>query len=100
MSTVDIATTDTITTIICSGALDLAIVPELRTAIDRAIGLNRPLHIDLRDVPSIDDCAVGIMLGSADRVRTAGHDFSVSANDGVATRLRRLGVDNLLDLRR
>ena len=99
MSTVDIATTDTITNIICSGALDLAIVPEFRTVLDRAISLDHPVHIDLRDVPSIDDCAIGIMLGGADRVRTAGHDFSVSANDGVAARLRRLGVDNLLDLR-
>ena len=96
----DIATTDTITNIICSGALDLAIMPEFHTAIDRAVGLYRALHIDLRDVPSIDDCAVGIMLGGADRVRTAGHDFRVSANDPVASRLRRLGVDNLLDLRR
>ena len=96
----DTATTDTITNIICSGALDLAIVPEFRTVLDRAIGLDHPVHIDLRDVPSIDDCAIGIMLGGADRVRTAGHDFSVRANDPVASRLRRLGVDSLLDLHR
>ena len=82
-------------TIYCEGAVDMAALPALRTAASR---LDGSICVDLRNATTIDDCAVGILLGLAERTRTAGADLTTIAAGTVAERLRRLGVDTLVNL--
>lgn len=82
-------------TIRCEGAIDMAALPALRTAASR---LDGSICIDLRNATTIDDCAVGILLGLAERTRAAGAGLTTIAADAVASRLRRLGVDELVNL--
>ena len=82
-------------TIYCEGAVDMAALPALRTAASR---LDGSICVDLRNATTIDDCAVSILLGLAERTRTAGADVTTIAAGTVAERLRRLGVDTLVNL--
>jgi anti-anti-sigma regulatory factor len=82
-------------TIRCEGAVDMAALPALRTAASR---LDGSICIDLRHATTIDDCAVGILLGLAERTRAAGADLTTIAGGTVASRLWRLGVDTLVNL--
>jgi len=73
----------------------MAALPALRTAAGR---LDGSICVDLRNATTIDDCAVGMLLGLAERTRATGAALTTIAAGTVATRLRRLGVDTLVNL--
>jgi anti-anti-sigma factor len=66
-----------------SGALDLSTVPALQNALTTAI-LEHPattFAVDLDGVESLDDVALGVLLGAAARARRGGGDLVVVASD-------------------
>jgi anti-anti-sigma factor len=68
-----------------SGALDLSTVPALQNALTMAI-LDHPtttIAVDLDGVESLDDVALGVLLGAAARARRAGGDLVIVAGDAA-----------------
>lgn len=85
------------------GGIDLATVPVLHDQLNRLLR-DHPagiVAIDLDAVVSIDDCALGLLLGAAGRARTAGGDVViVASSDRLRERLSVTGFDRAVDVRR
>jgi anti-sigma B factor antagonist len=81
-----------------SGEVDLATVPRLRGALQRAAA-GGSLVVDLDGVHALDDVGLGILVGAAGRARAAGGDLVVVCTDGrLLDLLRRTRVDRALDV--
>lgn len=82
-----------------SGALDLSSVPALQNALTTAI-LDHPaetIAVDLDGVESLDDVALGVLLGAAARARRAGGDVVVvAADESVRQRFALSGFDRAI----
>jgi anti-sigma B factor antagonist len=84
-----------------AGTVDLATVPSLHNALTTAI-LDNPhsaIAIDLGAVESLDDVALGVLLGAAGRARRAGGDLVVIApDDALRRRLALTGFDRAISV--
>jgi anti-anti-sigma factor len=80
-----------------SGEIDLATVPLLHNALNRALnGRTGPgsVVVDLDGVYACDDTALGVLLGAAGRARESGGDLRVVCSAGsLRERLARTGFD-------
>lgn len=66
-----------------SGEIDLATIPDLRTALVKLVG-NNPgsvVAVDLDGVTACDDLGLGVLLGTAGRARETGGDLVVVCTD-------------------
>ena len=85
-----------------SGALDLATVPALVNALTTAI-LDHPattIAVDLDGIDTVDDVALGVLLGSAGRARRGGGDLViVTADESMRQRFALTGLDRAIDVR-
>jgi anti-sigma B factor antagonist len=82
-----------------AGTVDLATVPSLHNALTSAI-LDNPqstIAIDLGAVESLDDVALGVLLGAAGRARRGGGDLVVvTTDDAMRRRLELTGFDRAI----
>lgn len=84
-----------------SGELDLATVPrlhgELASLVAEAAGDADAVVVDLDGVTSLDDTALGVLLGAAGRAREAGGELVVVCNDERLTnRFASTGFDRAI----
>ena len=84
------------TVVALAGTVDLATVPSLHNALTTAI-LDNPqstIAVDLGGVESLDDVALGVLLGAAGRARRGGGDIVViAADEALRQRLTVTGFD-------
>jgi anti-anti-sigma factor len=82
-----------------AGTVDLATVPSLYNALTTAI-LDNPqstVAVDLGAVDSLDDVALGVLLGAAGRARRGGGDLVViTADVALRERLALTGFDRAI----
>jgi anti-anti-sigma factor len=82
-----------------AGTVDLATVPSLHNALTTTI-LDHPratIAIDLGAVESLDDVALGVLLGAAGRARRGGGDLVVVVtDDAMRQRLAVTGFDRAI----
>jgi anti-anti-sigma factor len=87
--------------VVLAGTVDLATVPSLHNALTTAI-LDDPrstIAVDLGAVQSLDDVALGVLLGAAGRARRGGGDLVVVTPDDVLRqRLALTGFDRAIDV--
>ena len=80
-----------------SGDVDLATIPRLADALIKAVDSSTgttPLVVDLDGVVVLDDAALGLLLGAAGRLRTAGRDLVVACTTPTLRhRLARTGFE-------
>ena len=85
--------------VVLTGSVDLSTVPTLQNALARAI-VERPgetVAVDLDAVDTLDDVALGILLGAAGRARRNGGDIViVCANDRLRGRFGLTGLDRAI----
>jgi anti-anti-sigma factor len=85
--------------VVLAGTVDLATVPSLYNALTTAI-LDDPgstVAVDLSAVRSLDDVALGVLLGAAGRARRRGGDLVVvAADDALRQRLAITGFDRAI----
>ena len=75
-----------------TGEVDLATVPRLRGALQRAGGGS--IVVDLDGVDALDDVGLGILVGAAGRARSAGGDLVlVCTDERLLDLLRRTRLD-------
>jgi anti-anti-sigma factor len=84
-----------------TGTADLSTVPALHNALTVAI-VDHPattIAVDLDGVESLDDTALGVLLGAAGRVRRGGGDLVVvTANEAMRQRLALTGFDRAISV--
>lgn len=84
-----------------AGALDLATVPTFRDHLTRTV-VDHPgtiITIDLAEVSSLDDVALGILLGAAGRARERAGDLRiVCTNPRMVSFLQQTGTDRAIDV--
>ena len=77
-----------------AGEIDLATVPQLHSALHRAMHGHTLVIVDLDGVYACDDTGLGVLLGAAGRAREAGGDIAVVCSAGaIRSRLERTGFD-------
>ena len=82
-----------------TGSVDLATVPTLQNALARAIveRAGEVVAVDLDAVDTVDDVALGILLGAAGRARRNGGDVViVCANDNLREKFALTGLDRAI----
>ena len=69
--------------LVLEGEVDLATLPVLHDALTRLVADSpgATVAVDLDGVTSLDDTALGVLLGSAGRARVAGGDLVVVCTD-------------------
>ena len=78
------------------GEIDLATLPQLHNVLARAALEHRgaTIVVDLDGVSACDDAALGVLLGTAGRMRDAAGDLVVVCTHGpMRSRLARTGFD-------
>jgi anti-sigma B factor antagonist len=84
------------------GEVDLASMPTLRQAVDRALGVGAighpgPVAVDLADVDLLDPVCVGVLVAARLRADRAGSPFTVVCPEGrVRDLLAESGVDRIV----
>jgi anti-anti-sigma factor len=89
-------------TISVEGIIDLASVGHLHSALNNTIRKNAGalVIIDLDAVVSIDDCALGVLLGAAATAREQSGDIEVVCNGhAMRDRLARTRLDRAITVR-
>ncbi len=89
------------TVLVVRGDLDLSTVPTLGDQLSRVIQRHAGaiVTIDLDEVTSIDDAAIGVLLGAAAGARRTGGDLRVVAGRrSIRQRLEAVRLDRLIDL--
>ena len=85
--------------VVLTGSVDLSTVPTLQNALARVI-VERPgetVAVDLDSVDTVDDVALGILLGAAGRARRNGGDVViVCANEHLRERFGFTGLDRAI----
>jgi anti-sigma B factor antagonist len=90
------------TVVVCRGAVDLSSVPQLHSALARAIGAapGELVLVDLDEVDALDDAGLGVLLGAAGRARRAGGDLQlVCADPATRAQLAITGADRAVAVR-
>jgi anti-anti-sigma factor len=84
-----------------AGTVDLATVPSLHNALTAAI-LDSPqstIAVDLGAVESLDDVALGVLLGAAGRARRGGGDLVIiTADEALRQRLALTRFDRAISV--
>jgi anti-anti-sigma factor len=82
--------------VVLTGSVDLSTVPTLQNALARVV-VERPgetVAVDLDGADTVDDVALGILLGAAGRARRNGGDIViVCANEHLRDRFALTGLD-------
>lgn len=84
-----------------TGSVDLSTVPTLQNALARAIveRSGEVVAVDLDAVDTVDDVALGILLGAAGRARRNGGDVViVCANDNLREKFALTGLDRAISV--
>lgn len=85
--------------VILSGELDIAVVPELDRALRRAEAESKTVVVDLRDLEFMDCAAAELLLTTHRRIGRAGGRLTVVPGTAeVAWFLTLLGMERQLDL--
>lgn len=88
--------------VVLTGSVDLSTVPTLQNALARAI-VDHPAEtvaVDLDVVDTVDDIALGILLGAAGRARRNGGDVEiVCASDHLREKFAVTGLDRAITVR-
>ncbi len=96
--TLDVRRDEHATTIVATGALDLASAAELRTAAHAASDGAREVVLDLRDLTFIDSSGLGTLLNLRGELRREGVAMVVETEDGPVRRaLESTGLGELLN---
>lgn len=83
----------------CAGALDLSSLPQLSDLLDRHVGVDRSVVLDLDGITVIDATTAGVLIAAAHRQREAGKRFTVvCSNPAILERLTRLGLADAIAL--
>jgi anti-sigma B factor antagonist len=84
------------------GEIDMATIPQLRDRLLRAV-IHNPgaeIGVDLDGVTTLDDTALGVLLGIAARAREAGGDLFLTCTDErILARLERTRLDRAITVR-
>jgi anti-sigma B factor antagonist len=76
-----------------TGEVDLSTVPRLRGALQRA-ALQGSIVVDLDGVDALDDVGLGVLVGTAGRLRSGGGDLVLVCTDArLLELLRRTRLD-------
>jgi anti-anti-sigma factor len=79
--------------------VDVASIPTLHQALNRAIDEATAVALDLDGALLVDDAALGIIVGAAARARRHGVQFSVVCTDQrLRDRLADTRVDRIVDV--
>jgi anti-anti-sigma factor len=82
------------TVLVLSGEIDLATLPKLADALTRLAAVDASVAVDLDGVHVLDDAALGLLLGTAGRMRRRNHDLVVvCSSSGLRERLADTGFD-------
>lgn len=83
-----------------AGEIDVSNAPELRSALDEALGEGaQSLEVDLSQVPYIDSTGIGVLVGLAHRASEVSARLTVShPQPGVARVLTLLGMGDELGI--
>ena len=84
------------------GIADLASLAQLREALATSIDRHRGnvIGVDLDGLAALDDCALGLLLGSAATAREHGGDlFVVCASPAMRDRFERTRLDRAVEVR-
>ena len=82
-----------------SGEIDMATLPQLHSALAASLraGADGSVIVDLDGVYACDDAALGVLLGSAGRIREMGGELVVVCGAGALNdRLARTGFDRAI----
>lgn len=82
----------------CRGRLNMAAVPQLRSAITAAVDNGgKRLVVDLGEVPFVDSSGLGVLVAGLKQARQAGGDLRIAAaGDQVRTVLALTNLDRVL----
>jgi anti-anti-sigma factor len=85
-----------------AGSADLATVPALHNVLATVV-VDHPattIAVDLDGVETLDDTALGVLLGAAGRVRRGGGDLVVvTASEAMRQRLALTGFDRAIQVK-
>ena len=98
---VDATSVEGRTIVVCRGAVDLSTLPQLQSALARALAAapGQPIAVDIDEVDSLDDAGLGILLGAAGRARRGGGDLAiVCSNAATRERLAETGLDRAVSV--
>lgn len=83
-----------------SGDVDLSTLPRLSDALQRAIANgSREIAVDLDGITVLDDAALGILLGNAARLSSAGGSLSIIVtNPRIRAHLHSTRLDEIVTI--
>jgi anti-anti-sigma factor len=85
--------------VVLAGSVDLSTVPTLQNALARAVveHTGEVVAVDLDAVDTVDDVALGILLGAAGRARRSGGDLVVVCrNERLRNQFALTGLDRAI----
>ena len=85
--------------VVLAGSVDLSTVPTLQNALARAVveHAGEVVAVDLDAVDTVDDVALGILLGAAGRARRSGGDVViVCATEHLREKFTLTGLDRAI----
>lgn len=82
------------------GELDLSTLPQLSDLLNKAINQSHQhVALDLDGITVLDDAALGILLGTASRIRTnGGRMYVVCSHPKIVNHLQRTQLDLIIPL--
>ena len=83
-----------------TGDLDLSTLPKVSDLLTKAINATHShLALDLDGITVLDDAALGVLLGTASRIRTnGGQMYVVCSNPKIVDYLQRTQLDRIIPL--
>ena len=97
----DVSEISGVPVIALSGRLDLSTIPTLQNALVRTIAANigRRVAVDLDRVETLDDTAIGVLVGAAGRARGSGGDVvAICSSDALVRRFAITRIDRAIDI--
>lgn len=74
----------------CSGELDVAGAPDLRSALYPLLDAGRDAVVDLGALEFIDSSGIGVLVGAHKRARERGHDIRLRGASGPVDKVLRI----------
>lgn len=94
---VSVSADDRVATVRCSGELDIAGGPTLRSTLDEARQAGLDVVVDLTDLEFIDSSGLGVLVGAHKDAAEQGRTISLrGANGAVAKVLRITGLTDVI----
>ncbi|MFM2072534.1 MAG: hypothetical protein RLZZ623_2797 [Actinomycetota bacterium] len=97
-----VAVVGSLPSLVISGELDLASIPEFTDAVSRLINdhVGSTVAVDLDGITVLDDTGLGVLLGAAGRARQHGGDVVlVCTGERLLERFEQSGLSRALEVR-